>query len=175
MIPFQKPVKFGLISAFVMIILTVIMYVLGINMFSIAFSLISLVLFFGLMITITVIGVNKLRDEDLQKKITYLQALLGGTIILLISMYLSGIFNYLLNGIIDPQYMSNMVDDAIIKYEDMNLPEEQLNDIKIKFEEAKDATAAFKKSIWMSPLMSIVIAAIIALFIKKDKTGEIPV
>ncbi len=175
MIPFQKPVKFGLISAFVMIIFTVIMYVLGINMFSIAFSLISAVLIFGFMITITVIGVNRLRDEDLEKKITYLQALLGGAVILLISMYISGIFSYLLNGIIDPDYIPNMADDAIIKYEDMNLPEEQLNDIKLKFDEAKDATAAFIKSIWMSPLMAIVIAAIIALFIKKDKTGEIPV
>jgi hypothetical protein len=175
MIPYQIPVKFGLISAFVMIIFTVIMYVLGINMFSIAFSLISAVVIFGLLITITVIGVNKLRDEDLGKRITYLQALLGGAIILSISMYISSIFSYLLNGIIDPEYLSNMAEDAIIKYEDMNLPEEQLNDIKLKFKEATDATAAIIKSIWMSPLVAIIISAIIALFIKKDKTGEIPV
>jgi hypothetical protein len=175
MIPFQKPVKFGLISGFIMIIFSVILYVLGINIFSIAFSLISVVVIFGLMITITVIGVNKLRDEDLGKKISYLQALLGGAVILLISMYLSGIFSYLLNGIIDPQYIPNLADDAIIKYEDMNLPEEQMNDIRLKFDEAKDATAAFIKSIWMSPLVAIILSAIISLFIKKDKTGEIPV
>lgn len=158
-----------------MIIYTVILYVLGANIFSIAFSLVNLVIYLGITITMTVIGVKRLRDEDLEKKITYVQAFLGGTVILLISGYLSSIFSYLLNGLIDPQYLSNLADEAMIKYEDMNLPEEQLNEIKVKFDEAKDATAALVKAIWMSPLASIVISAIIAIFIKKDKTGEIPV
>jgi len=175
MIPFQKPVKFGLITGFALIIYTVLLYVLDVDLFSIAFSLINGLLTLGIMIVMAVLGVNKLRDEDLGKKITYLQAALGTFAILLISMYLNGVFSYLLNGIIDPEYMPNKIDSAIAAYEESNIPEAQMNEIAIKFEEAKDATGNFVKSLWVSPIVSAIIGAIIALFIKKDKTEQIPV
>ena len=134
MIPFQKPVKFGLIAGFALIIYTVLLYVLDVDIFSIAFSLINGLLTIGLMIVLAVIGVNKMRDEDLEKKITFIQAALGAFAILLISMYLNSIFSYLLNGVIDPEYMPNKIDSAIAKYEESNIPEAQMKEIASKFE-----------------------------------------
>lgn len=174
MIPFKTPVKFGLISGSALIVLTVLLYALDVDLFSILFSIINGLVVFGLMIVMTVMGINKLRDEELDKKITYVQALLGGFVIILIAMYLNNIFNYILTGIIDTQYMPNKIDSAISKYEDMGMSEEQMGKVAEQFEELKDATAVFIKALWTSPIASVVIAAIVAAFIKKDKTEQIP-
>lgn len=174
MIPFKTPVKFGLISGSALIVFTALLYALDVDLFSILFSIVNGLFQFGLMIVFTVIGINKLRDEDLDKKITYVQALLGGFIILLIAMYLNSIFSYILNGIIDTQYMPNKIDAAISKYEDMGMSEEQMGDITEQFEDLKNAITVFIKSLWMSPIASAAIAAIVSAFIKKDKTEQIP-
>jgi hypothetical protein len=174
MIPFQKPVKFGLISGFILIIYNVLLYALDIDIFSIAFSLVNGILYFGFMIALAVIGVNKMRDEDLEKKITYIQAFLGSFVILLISLYLTSIFSYILNGFIDTAYFPNKMDGFIANMEG-KISEEQLNDIVKGLEESLDPVKAIIKSIWMSPLIALVVGAIIAAFIKKDKTEDIPV
>lgn len=174
MIPIQKPLKFGLISGFVLIIYNVLLYALDIDIFSIVFSLVNALLFFGLMIAFAVIGVNKMRDEDLDKKISYLQAAVGSFVILLISLYLANIFSYILNGQIDPAYLPGKMDGFVSNMEG-KVTEEQLNDMIKGLEENLDPAKAIIKSIWMSPLISAVIAAIIAAFIKKDKTEDIPV
>jgi len=171
MIPFEKPLKYGLIAGLIVIVLMVILYAANISMFNpIIGSLVGLISF-GAPIVFAVIAINKLRDEDIGNKITYLQSFIAGFAVLLIAMYLNNIYAYIQNGVIDPEYMAQKADDFILTMEG-KVPEETLDAIIESFSESLNAGKAFVKSLWLSPLIAIGLSAIISFFIKKDKTLE---
>jgi len=77
----------------------------------------------------------------------------------------------LLNGVIDPEYMPRKLDEMVASLEG-KVPEDAINDIIAKVEDNTDAVKNAIRSIWLSPLIAIGLSAILALFIKKDKTAD---
>jgi hypothetical protein len=171
MIPFEKPVKYGLIAGIIVIVVMVILYVADISMFNPLIGFLVAIISFGAPIVFAVIAINKMRDEDLGHKITYVQSLIAGFAVLLIAMYLNYIYAYLQNGVIDPEYMAQKADDFILTMEG-KVPEETLDAIIDSLAESLDAGKAFVKSLWLSPIIALGLSAIISIFIKKDKTIE---
>lgn len=171
MIPFEKPMKFGLITGLILVTYSVVLYAFDVSIFNPIFSILNLLVTFGVMIFFAVFTMNKLRDSDFDGKFTYIQALLAGAVVLLIGLYLSAIFNYLLSAMIDPEYMPRKLDEMIVSLEG-KVPEEALDEIITKIEENTDPVKNLIKSIWMSPLIAIGLGAILALFVKKDKTAS---
>ncbi len=169
MIPFEKPIKFGLIAGLILVTYSVILYAFDVSIFNPIFSILNLLVTFGLMIFFAIFTMNKLRDQDFDGKFTYLQAFIAGVIVLLIAFYLSNIFSYLLSAIIDPEYMPRKLDEMVASLEG-KVPEETIDEIIEKIQENTDPLKNFVKSLWMSPLIAIGLGAILALFVKKDKT-----
>jgi len=171
MIPFEKPVKFGLISGLILIVYSVLIYVADLSAFNPLIVFLTGIVTFGLLIVAAVLAINKMRDQDLGKKITYVQALIAGAVVIVVGMYLSAIWAYVFNGFIDPEYMARKVDEFLLSMEG-NIPEEAFESMLENFETALDAGKSFVQQLWVSPIIAIVLSAIISIFIKKDKTQD---
>ena len=171
MIPFEKPVKFGLISGLILIVYSVIIYVADLSAFNPLIAFLTGIVTFGLLIVAAVMAINKMRDQDLGKKITYVQALAAGAIVIVVGLYVSAIWAYVFNGFIDPEYMARKVDEFLLTMEG-NIPEEAFESMLENFETALDAGKSFVQQLWVSPIIAIVLSAIISIFIKKDKTQD---
>lgn len=170
---FSIPLKAGLLAGFLLIAYTVILYALDVNIFNFVFSIINGLIVYGVMIAAAAIGLSKMRDQDLSGKITYLQALIGGFISLLVALYLSALFGYFLYGIFDPDYMVNKMDAFLYSLERMGLDEASIEQVIERMEKQINPDYSLRQSLWLSPVISLVLGAIIALFIKKDKTAYI--
>ncbi len=170
---FSIPLKAGLLAGFLLIAYTVILYALDVNIFNISFSILNGIIIYGVMITAAAMGVNKMRDLEFGGKITYLQGLFGGFIALLAALYLSAFFGYFLYGIFDPDYMINKMDTFLYSLERMGLDDEAIEQVIKRMEKQIDPDYSLLQSLWLSPVISLVLGAIIALFIKKDKTAYV--
>lgn len=169
--PLNQALKFGLISGLILIAYSVILYVADINIFAIAFSIVNGLIMFGVMIFFTIMAINKTRDLQLEGKITFLQSLIAGFVVLLVSGYISNIFSYLLNAVIDPEYMTRQIDNFIYAWEG-KMPEDALDQTIQKIEEGIDPVKAFLKNLYITPISALIVSAIISIFIKKDKTSD---
>lgn len=172
MVPLNQSVKFGVITGMALIAYTVVLYVTDTNLFNPVFSILNGIINFGLMIFMAVFAINKTRDLQLEGKISWLQAFIAGVVMLLITMYVNSIFSLLLNEYIDPEYLPRQLDNFMASMEG-KLPEDKLEEIRESVEENAGGMKAFIKGLWMSPIVALVVSAIISLFIKKDKTAEV--
>lgn len=171
MIPFEKPIKYGLITGLILVVISVLIYALDLSAFNAVIGFALVIVNFGLTIFMMVIAANKMRDEDLNKKVSYLQVLIAGFVVVLIAMYLNAIYAYLQNGVIDPEYMPRKVDDFLLSMEG-KVPEEAMESMIEGFEDSMNAGKVLVKSLWISPIVALVLSAIVSIFIKKDKTIE---
>ncbi|MDD4374869.1 MAG: DUF4199 domain-containing protein [Bacteroidales bacterium] len=171
MIPFEKPVKFGLLTGLILVVVSVLVYVADLSAFNPAVGLGISVISFGLPVVMTVFAINKMRDEDLGRKVNYLQALIAGFVVILIALYLNAIYAYLQNGVIDPEYMPRKVDDFLLSMEG-KVPEEAMESLIENFEDSMNPVKALVANLWTSPIIALVLSAIVSIFIKKDKTIE---
>ncbi len=169
---FQFPFKAGLVAGLILIVYSAILYAFDVNIFHWAFSIVNGLITFAIMIIAAVIGTNKMRDIEMGKKISYLPAWLGCIIALLAAMWLNAVFNYVLNTWVDPDYMPRMIDKMIYSLEGMGLGDADIDKILDRIEGQINPTKSLISSLWISPLVSIVLGAIIAAFIKKDKTNQ---
>jgi hypothetical protein len=127
---------------------------------------------FGFLIVMAVIAMNKTRDEVFDGKITYGNALLAGFILMIVSGYMGAIYNYVFATVIDPAYLQSQVSNFIDSMEG-KLPEDALERMIEKMEENLNPGRSLMRSAWMTPVFALVVSAIAAAFIKKDKTNNI--
>ncbi len=111
---------------------------------------------------------NSYRDKFLDGKITYLQCFLTGFVLLIVGMYISGIFNYVLYGLIDPEYMPKQVEKFAEMMQNYNMPAEQLEKQVLSMEEKMKPIKQLISSLYTTPIAAAVISAIVSIFIKKN-------
>lgn len=170
---FQISVKFGLITGIVLILYSVILYLTNANIFSPMVSITSMLVNFVFLIVMAVIAMNKTRDEVFGGKITFANALLAGFVLMIVSGYLGALYNYLFATAIDPGYISGQLSNFVDSM-DGKIPEEALEKMIESMEENTDPSRTLIRSAWITPVFALVVSAIAAAFIKKDKTGEFP-
>lgn len=172
MAPLPIALKHGLITGLALIAYSVVLYVLDMNMFSPFFAILNGLITFGLMFFMAIWAINKTRDTLLFGKINFLQAWLIGTVALVVAMYINSIFSVILNGYIDPAHMAKQLDNFLYSMEG-KIPEATLDTMMDTMKENMDPMKSFVKGLWMIPAISIVLGAILALFVKKDKSIQL--
>ncbi len=100
-----------LIGGLALITFSVLLYAMDVSIFNPVFAIVNFLVIFGVAIFLAVLATNKMRDSDFGGKISYLQALIAGFVVLVIAFYLNNIFSYILTAFIDPEYMPRLVDD----------------------------------------------------------------
>lgn len=158
--------KHGAILGIALIIFTVLTYVSGLHLFSIVSGIVMLIVVFGGEIAYTLITAKKFRNS-IGGKISFLQVLVFGFVLLMVATLVNGVFSYVLYSIIDPEYLNMQLDFFI---EDMSslIPEDQIektiSDMEERITDMKNIGSNLAKA-WIGPL---VISLILALVVKKD-------
>lgn len=160
--------KNGLIIGGILILFNVIIYLLDINMFSIMFSVFSFLIIFGISIFFMVKGMNNYKKTILGGRITYLQCFITGFVIILVAMWISAIFNYILYGLIDTEYMPKQIEKFAEMMQGYNLPADKLEEQVLKVQGKMDPIKQAISSLYMTPIMATIVSAIVSIFIKKN-------
>jgi len=166
----NNAVKFGLFLAAFNIILSLVYYVLEVEMFT--FSFIAGNLFIGLLFIISffLFGIKNYREKGLNGKITFGQAFLQGLAIGIIGYLIISIYNYVFNAYIAPDYAASQIEGFIHFMEKMNVSDEILDKAITDFETNMQPFNQLKSALVSGTIMSLIISAIVAASIKKDTT-----
>ena len=164
---------YGIYLGSISIVLTVIYYLFDLSMFNWVFSIINMVISITVSSIFIVMAIKKYRVGFLDGNIKYLQCVLIGFIVLLVSGILTSIFTYILYHLIDPDFMKKQLELFIEKMQSYNMSEEQLDKIIERTKEGMDSQGQLKSVLIYVPIFAAVLSLIISIFVrKKDKTFE---
>lgn len=164
---FEKSLKFGVVSGVILIVISVLLYALRIDSTNVGTSAVVTLINLAIIIVFAVVAAIRTR-EDFGGHITYGSAFLTSFIVILIAYYLNALYSFVFNAYIDPEYSRIVMENAIEKYIDM-IPEESIDLMIENMEKSLNPTKNLITQLWSSPIFSVVLSAIIALFIKKEK------
>ena len=157
----------GFILGVALIVYTVLIYVSGIHLFSVTSGIIMGIVMFGGEIAFTIIYQKKFRNS-IGGKITYLQLLVYGFVLLLVASIITGLFSFILYNFIDPEYLRIQVDYFIEEMSqwitDENVLDQMSVDMTAKMEDMRNIVS-YTSKMWIGPL---VISLITSLIVKKD-------
>ncbi len=162
---------YGLILGAVSIVISLIMYILDVNMFSITFAIFSfLVILIGIPATLGILGINNLRAKfATDRTISYLDALIACLVIFLIGFLLSNLYSYLFYTYLDPAYLKAQMQKMVEMLEKYNLPQDKIDETIEKTQKGFQ----IGRMLLTSLITSAVMALIISIFVrKKDKFDD---
>lgn len=166
----NNALKYGLIISAFNIVLTLLYYVLDIEMFSFTFIALNLTLGLLIIIGFFIFGIRNYREKGLDGKITFGQAFLQGLSIGIIGYAIIAAFTYIFHAFIAPEYMAAQMDGFIMFMESMGIPDEALDEAVSDFEENLPPINQFLSVLKSGGIMTIIFSVIIAASVKKDTT-----
>ncbi len=169
---FVNALYYGLILGAIFIVISLLVYVFDINMFTITFSIFNLLLNIALVIILFILGANAYRDKSLGGKISYIQCFLTMLIIGVVAYILSLIYTYIFLKYWEPNMLSVYHDKAIEMLVKMGLSEEQMERALSRLEGKFTLSKSILTSVKNGAGMTIILSLLVALFVKKDKTGQ---
>lgn len=128
----------------------------------------------GILIVFLLYCSKKYRDNSLGGKITFGQAFVFGLMIVVFSSVITGLYQYILNQYIDPEYAKRMITAVQEKtYQFMinhGVPDDQIDAAMIKFEDQPIQTPleALRNSLISGVIGGSIVSLITALIIKKN-------
>ena len=168
-IPVLKPALiYGLISAFIGILLSVIFYLADLSMETWV-GLVSIVV----SIAVLVYLLRAYRNEYLGGFATYGQLILMALLIGLVSSIISAIYTYLLYAVIDPdliEKMKLMAEDRIIN--NTRISESLHDGLFEKLDKRMTVNRMTMNALIFGTIVTFILGLIIAAFLKKEKTPE---
>ncbi len=162
----------GLIAAAIIFVISIMYYVLGIDLFKPLFVFLNVVITFTVIIFFMVIGMKSQRDNLLDGKTNYGKKLLTGIFVSLIALVVSGVLSWLFYQLIDPDYISRQMEDFLLRMEDMGLSEEQLDQVRSNMESASTPLGQMIQNLKSWPIIAVVFSLIVAAFVKNEKLPE---
>lgn len=168
---FRNSSVYGLIYGALSIVISLLLYIFNVNMFSIVFGIISFLLFvLAIPITFAVLGGNNLRLKHApDRQITYLDACISCFIILIIGLLLSNLYNYVFNNFIDPEYMKQQMEKFVEMLQSYNTSEEEIEKTIASTEKRFSLVYMLVSSLVISAALSLIVSIFIR---RKDKLDE---
>lgn len=162
---------YGLILGAALIVVSLIYYILDVNIFSIGFSILSLVISLTIVIIVLALGMNSYRDRSLSGKIDFKKCFMIGLIIGLVGFIISTAYNLIFMTYIEPNAMEEGINKFIEKWGD-RMTAEQLDDTISKMQKRMTPSSQIKTSLISGAIISILLSLIVSAFIKKDKSAS---
>jgi hypothetical protein len=108
----QFTMTYGAILGIIMVIVSVLLYLLGLMKFNILMSVVIFLINVGILVTVVFIGTKRYRDDMLGGYIDYGKAFLVGMLIVVFSSVLTTFYNIVFNTFIDPDYYDRTIEAA---------------------------------------------------------------
>lgn len=164
----------GLVTGIIFCLITALIYLLDINMFSNLLIPIGMgVVNMCIVIIAMVLSIKKVRETVIDQTLNYGGRFFTGLIVGIVAAWISGLFSYLLFQVIDPEWMLQQIEGMADMLMNMGLPEDdayaQVDDARENLKPAKQFLSAFV----YTPAFYIVVSLIVSAFVKEKKKTEI--
>ena len=163
----------GLITGIIFSVISALIYLLDVNMFTIWFGIVILFVNLGIVIFAIIITIKKIRESVVDQSLNFGSRFLSGLIVGVIAAWVSGLFSYLLFQIIDPDFMLTQIEGFADTLMNMGLSEddayEKVDEIKEGLKPAEQLITGFLKT----PAFYIVVSLIVSAFMKEKKVNDI--
>jgi hypothetical protein len=167
----KNALPYGLILGGLFVVFSLLVYIAGINMFSIWFSILNFLILIAFTATMAILGTNNLRVKLFtDRKINYLQALLSCFIILFIGFFIQVLYNYVFTHWIDPEFTKHSIEKVSEMLQGYNLPQDKIDEQLVKAEQNQGLGHQIIYSLGACIVLSLIMALIVR---KKDKESQI--
>lgn len=166
---FVHALIYGLILGAIFIGVSLIYYILDLNLFKLGTLLLTQVINLVLVIVFIMIANNTYRDRYLGGKITFSQCFVTGLIVGLVGFIISTAYSYFFLTVIEPGYMEEGMNRMVETWGN-SMSEERLDDMLRRMEKRMTPGSQIKSSLIYGAVISVILGLLIALFVKKDKT-----
>lgn len=162
-------IRYGLMIAAIQIVVFLILYLLDFNPFMPGKSMINLFITLLVNIVILRIAMIKYREVNFEGRISFGQLFIVGALILVVSGAVASLFSYAFYAYYEPDLMMRYAQDVLDRFEGQ-LPEAQFEKMEQRMMDGVENTKALWGMLINIAVSSVVLSAIVALFIKKDTT-----
>lgn len=159
--------RYGGICGGIMVLFSLVTYLADMDMMSISGALILYGSIFAIGFTMAAMAMRYQRDQLDNGIISYGKALAIGLLVVLIGMFISGIWNYILVNFIDPEYLPRLKEQFSAAWGD-KMPEESLDEALAGFDKAGDILQTFKSSLIGGTIIGLIVGLITAGFMKRE-------
>lgn len=159
--------RYGGICGGIMVLFSLVTYLADMDMMSISGVLILYGAIFAIGFTTAAMAMRYQRDQLDNGVISYGKALAVGLLVVLIGMFISGMWNYVLVNFIDPEYLSRMKEQFTATWGD-RMPEESLDEALAGFDKAGDILQTLKSSLIGGTIFGLIVGLITAGFMKRE-------
>jgi hypothetical protein len=159
----------GVFVGIIFSVITGLTYLLDINMFSISYWIIMLIVNMTIIILAIIYTIKNIRKKVPDQTLNYLSRFLSGLIVGVIAGWVSGLFSYLLFNVIDPNYMLNQVENFADTLFNYGMSEDDVYETIDKMKESLQPVEQLKSNLLKMPAFYIVLSLIISAFIKSKE------
>ena len=159
--------KFGLFGGLLMTSFTAIVYIFNINMFQPIMGLISMAITYGLLIVFMYKSAASYKTAINIPRLEYWHAFFVLFASSTIMLYISAMFSFFLNVVIDPQYHVELFKQAEEAYREI-IPEEMLADTLQRIQDGLNPYKQFVSSLIGAPIIGGILSLIMAFFVRKN-------
>ena len=167
-----QSLKIGAFFGLINIIITLLIYILNVNMMSIGFFIGYLIFSIILTIIFFVYGMKNIRDNYLNGVISFGYKFLTGLIIGIVSGWIAGIIGIILYVYYDPGFIVEQIDELIIKLEDMGLEETVIDKQESDIRKGFTLTGQLKTMFINTPIFTVILSLIVSALVKKEKNSD---
>jgi len=160
--------KWGLYGGLALALVTAMIYIFNINVYSVWFGLLSFVITFGIVIIFSYKGAVGYRDEAGPGRMDYVSAMLVLFLTSLVIFYVSAIFSLFLNTVIDPGYHVELFRRFEEFMQNQDIPESMLGPMLEQTKQNLVPMKQFSSSLMSSPVIGIILSLVMAFFVRKS-------
>lgn len=167
---FNNALIFGLLTAAVSVVFSVITYIIDLPYGSPVMYLSFVILLGGMLY-----GTLQYRNNYAGGYISFGNAFLSGFLIVLVAAFISAVYSYVFTSFIDPAFLEKIVEMTMEKTEtdliSKGLSEEQIEPALAMTRKMMSSTAISIMAFLSSALVGAIVALIAAIFVKKEDTS----
>jgi hypothetical protein len=164
--------RYGLYCAGAFVVLSLLLYLVNFNMMTFGGMAVFYLLLLGISFTFAIMAQRTQRDQVDGGYITYGKALLVGLTTVLLGVFVSSFWNYILVNFIDPGYVDTLKEQFVETWGD-RMPAEALEQTLEGFDKSGDLFTIIKQGLFGGVIYGLIVGLISAAFTKKQP--EIPI
>ena len=164
--------RYGLYCAGAFVVFSLLLYLVNFNMMTFGGMAVFYVLLLAISFTFAIMAQRAQRDQVDGGYITYGKALLVGLATVLLGVFVSSFWNYILVNFIDPGYVDSLKEQFIETWGEQ-MPAESLEQALEGFDKSGDLLNTIKQGLIGGVIYGLIVGLISAAFTKKQP--EIPI
>jgi len=159
--------RYGSINGGIAIAISLIVYLVDVNMMSISGMLMVYIPMLALGFVMAYMAIQYQRDQLDGGIISYGKALSIGLLVTLLATFISSLWNYVLINHIDPEYVAKLQEQFMSTWGE-NMPQEALEKTLEGFEKAGDLFEILKNAVISGTIFGLIVGLITAAILKRD-------